>query len=79
MELNPLRMLRRRARLGRAARQEAEYLRMRFKDGAYEAALQAAERTDLTSWGRAVMRAAANELRPSTSAKPRDGTEPERA
>ena len=74
MELNPFRALRRRARLSRAAKDEADRFRMRFNDGAYEAAVQAAERSDLTSWGRAVMRAAAEELRPRTASKSQDKT-----
>jgi hypothetical protein len=64
MELNPIRFLRRRARLERAAKDEADFLRRRFGDAAYEAALKDAERLDLTSWGRQVMRAAAELLRP---------------
>ena len=74
MELNPFRVLRRRARLSRAATEEAGYLRMRFGEGAYEAALQAAERPDLTSWGREVMRAAAEQLRPPALSKPQEKT-----
>jgi hypothetical protein len=64
MELNPIRFLRRRARLEKAAKEEADFLRRRFGDGAYQAALQEAERPELTSWGRQVMRAAALQLRP---------------
>jgi hypothetical protein len=64
MELNPIRFFRRRARLGRAVKEEVEYLRRRYGEKAYQAALKEADRSDLTSWGREVMRAAAEQLRP---------------
>ena len=68
MELNPIKLLKRRARLDRTAREEADFLLRRFGENAYEAALQAAERPNLTSWGRQVMRAAADRLRPRDAA-----------
>ncbi len=70
MDLNPIRVLRRRARLSRAAAEEADFLRRRFGEQAYDAALQEAARPELTSWGREVMRAAAEQLRPREDKAP---------
>lgn len=64
MILNPFRLVRRRMRLSRAADEEAAYLRRRYGDAAYGAALKEAERPELTSWGREVMVEAARRLRP---------------
>jgi hypothetical protein len=69
MTLNPIRLLRRRMRLERAAEEEAAHLRSRFGEGAYEVALRDAEREDLTSWGREVMRAASRKLRPKAGGR----------
>lgn len=55
MILNPLRLYRRRQRLLREAREEAQYLRRRHGEGAIAAAREQMRRPDLTTWGHQVL------------------------
>jgi hypothetical protein len=70
MTLNPIRLLRRRIRLERAAADEVVHLRSLYGERAYEASLKEIERPELTSWGRKVKQAASRKLRPKASRRP---------
>jgi len=63
MTLNPFRLIRRRRRLREAIDDEVAHLRRVHGDGARDAALEKAKRTDLTKWGRQVVEGAAKRLR----------------
>jgi hypothetical protein len=59
---HPIKAIRRRRRLRRAAEEEAFHLRRVHGAGAHAAALQKLKRPDLTSWGRQVVQGAAKEI-----------------
>jgi hypothetical protein len=63
MVLNPLRLWRRRRRLQRDALEEAQLLLRRYGAEALSVAEAKLQRSDLTRWGRAVIREAARHLR----------------
>jgi hypothetical protein len=63
MTLNPFRLWRRRRRLKVAIEEEASYLRRSHGEGAYAAAEEQLNGTDLTRWGRQVKEGVAQLLR----------------
>ena len=63
MTLAPFRYLRRRRRLRQAVQDEVFFLRRAYGTGAYAAAVLKLTRTDLTRWGRLIVKSAARELK----------------
>ena len=63
MTLNPLRYLRHRRRLRHAVEEEVFFLRRAHGEAAYDAAVRKLARSDLTHWGREIVKGAARELR----------------
>ena len=67
MILNPIKFIRHRERLRRAIEDETFTLHRIHGESAYDAAMEKLKRTDLTSWGREVVKGAAKQLRPAHS------------
>ena len=63
MILNPIKFIRHRERLRRAIEDETFTLHRIHGESAYDAAMEKLKRTDLTSWGREVVKGAAKQLR----------------
>jgi len=62
MLLNPFKLIHRHERLRQAVQEEVWILRRIHGDAAHAAALEKLQRSDLTRWGRKVVKGAAKEL-----------------